>query len=114
MDRSGELREKLKQVILGRKDKIGKIFPKLNLNDENFPSFTKKVLSGAEYFRFICRLSDKIVSPDRLRGKYSDVNKYFTVDGDKVIISIDDEKKLHDFLSASNEWVEGGSVELVI
>jgi len=114
MDRFQELREKLRQVILGEKDKISKVFPKLNLNDGNFSSFSKKVLSEAKYFRFSCRLSDKITSPDRLQGKYSGVNKYFTVDGNEVIISIDDEQKLQGFLGPGNELVEDGSVELII
>ncbi|MBZ9577471.1 hypothetical protein KJA13_00320 [Patescibacteria group bacterium] len=113
MDGFQELREKLRKVILGEKDKISKVFPKLNLNDGNLSSFTKKVLSEAEYFRFSCRLSDEIESPEELREKYSD-GRHFAVEDNKVIISIDDEKKLHDFLSASNEWVKDGSVELVI
>jgi len=88
-------------------------FPKLNTNSKTLPSFFKKLSLGAEYFRFSCQLSNKIKSPKELREKYSD-RRHFTVEGNKVIISIDDGQKLQDFLSASNEWVEDGSVELVI
>ena len=94
---------------------IKEIFPKINIKDKIFSSFIRKISLGASYFRFRCKVTDKIAeSFDGLKKKYSDKRYFVVQDNGTAIIAIDDEAKLRDFLGPSNKYIEDGSVELVI